>query len=238
MAVIEGATSGALVEVGDGTKSLRVELRPTNISTLGSYSLVANSGTMAAGMTGNSTLYSCRWTDATRVMLLRRLGLVARNQGTAFSAGVFTFELFVARSFTASDSAGTSILPTGNSQKKRTSMGTTLVGDLRISSTTGLTAGTRTLDGLPINSVRGFLPGTQSQYPIVAKSNVIVPGAGTVSYCMEWVDLFALDISTEWPLVLVQNEGFIIRGTVPGSGTWDFSVLQEWSEIASTEGFN
>jgi hypothetical protein len=57
-------------------------------------------------------------------------------------------------------------------------------------------------------------------------------------YSLDWQDLFALDVSGEWPLVLVQNEGFIIRATVPATGTWEFGVLLEWSEIVTTGGYN
>lgn len=42
----------------------------------------------------------------------------------------------------------------------------------------------------------------------------------------------------KWPLVFVQNEGFIIRATVPATGVWDFDVLLEWDEIVTTGGYN
>lgn len=239
MAVIEGGQSAAIADVGSATKAIRYELRPTDVGSLGSYSMANLSGTMAAGLAAASPVYSMRWGDATRTMLLRRLGIVARNAGTAFAAGNHLFELVIARAFTASDSAGTSILPTGNSQKRRTSFGTTLITDLRISSTATLTAGTRTLDAQPINLIRGSVPATQVNYPFLAKNaGPHTPGASTVAFSMDWQDLFSLDVSTEWPLVFVQNEGFIVRATVPGTGTWEFGILMEWSEIVSTGGFN
>ena len=239
MAVIEGGSSTALLDVGANNKAGRVQVRPTEVGSLGSYSLASLSGTMAAGLTALSPVYSCRWGDATRAMLVRRIGMIARNAGTAFTAGVDLFELLVARGFTASDTGGTSIVPTGNNQKRRTSFGTTLITELRISATATLSAGTRTLDSNPLNLIRGFVPATQVNYPMICKGGGIsVPGASTVAYSLDWLDIFALDVSTEWPLVLVQNEGFIIRATVPATGTWEFGVLLEWSEVATSEGFN
>lgn len=238
MAVIEGGASAALADVGSATGAVRNELRPTDVGSLGSYSMANLTGTFAAGLAAASPIYSMRWGDATRAMLLRRISLIARNVTTAFAAGATLFELVVARSFTVSDSLGTSILPTGNSQKRRTSFGTTLITDLRISNTAALTAGTRTLDAQPVSLIRGMVPATSINYPFVGKGITNIPGASTVAFALDWQDLFVLDISSEWPLVFVQNEGFIIRATVPGTGTWEAGVLMEWSEIATTGGFN
>jgi len=238
MAVIEGGASAALTDVGANTKAARIEIRPTDVGSLGSYSMATLSGTMAAGLGAGSTIYSIRWGDATRAMLLRRLSMVARNAGTAFAAGVFNFELVVARSFTASDTGGTNLTPTGNSQKRRTSFGTTLITDIRTSSTATLTAGTRTLDVQTHNLIRGMVPATAVNYPFVGKGVGNLPGASINAFSLDWQDLFSTDVSNEWPLVFVQNEGCIIRATVPATGTWEFGVLVEWSEVPTTAGFN
>lgn len=239
MAIIKGAVSGAKLEIGAATLAARMELRPTDVGTLGSYALTATSGAMAAGLGAAAPIFSCRWGDATRSMLLRRVGIMARATATAFTAGNTLFELMVARSFTAADTAGTSVLPTGSSQKRRTSFGTTLISDLRISSTATLTAGTRTLDAAAHQLLRGGVPATQVNYPMVGKGiGTFVPGASTVAFSMDWQDIWSMDIANEWPMVFVVNEGFILRATVPATGTWDFSVLMEWSEVVSTAGFN
>ncbi len=231
MAVIEGGTSTALADVFSISKALKTSIIPTDV--LGSYQIESVSGTMGAGLAGGSTIYSCRWGNTPNLMLVRRVAFDARTLATAFSAGVFLFDLVVARSFTASDSGGTSILPTGNSQKRRTSMDATLLTDLRISSTATLTAGTRTLDASAMINVRGHVPATQVNYPMVNAAGVVIPGASTVAGMAVPFDLFAPNWAGEWPLVLAQNEGFIIRATVPATGTWDFSVTLEWSEVAS-----
>lgn len=236
MAVIEGGASAGLADVGSLTKGIRIEQRPVDVGALGEYQMANFSGTMAAGLAGASTVYSLRWADATRAILIRRLSLVAMTLGTAFTAGQVLFELMAARTFTASDTGGTSILPVTNSQKKRTSFGTTLITDLRIASTGALTPGTRTLDGNPHNAIRAFVPATQVNYPIVG-GHTIVPGASTVAFDLEWRDLYNHK-GSKWPLVFVQNEGLILRATVPATGTWEFGVLLEWAEIVTTGGFN
>ncbi len=239
MAVIEGGLSAALLDVGANTKAGRFQIRPDDVGVLGSYSQANLSGTMAAGLAAGSTIVSCRWGDATRAMLLRHIGFAARNAGTAFAAGVFLFEMLVARNFTASDSGGSSILPAGNASKRRTSFGTTLITDLRASTTGALTAGTRTLDTYPITLIRGYVPATQVNYPMVSQGGTAsTPGASTTAFSLDFFDLWTMDNANEWPLVLVQNEGFIIRATVPATGTWEFGILLEWEEIATTEGYN
>jgi hypothetical protein len=34
-------------------------------------------------------------------------------------------------------------------------------------------------------------------------------------------------------LLLAQNEGFVVRATVPATGTWQFGVTVVWTEVAS-----
>jgi hypothetical protein len=171
---------------------------------------------MSAGLTANSPIFSFRWIDATRFVLLRRVLFSAGNTGTAFTAGVATFQLFAARAFTASDSNGTSFLPTGNVGKLRTApMATSLVGDLRIASNTTLGVGTRTLDANPLGSLSVGIPAVAGQ-PMVPPNTPLFdtqPG--------------------EHPHVMAQNEGFVIQANVPATGTWTFSVQALWEELAS-----
>lgn len=44
-------------------------------------------------------------------------------------------------------------------------------------------------------------------------------------------NLWAPDQSSAWPLELAANEGFIVRATVPATGTWQAQVTVEWSEV-------
>jgi hypothetical protein len=213
---IAGATSANIAEVEAASKALRVTPKPVDYGSLGIYSLGAASGTMAAGLAAAAPIYSFRWGNASNLAVIKRVVISAGNTATAFTAGIVTFNLFIARSLSASDTGGTSILPSGNQNKCRTSMGTTLLTDCRISSTAALGVGTRTLDTNPAGSV------TVSE-PATAGTTIIGPKDG---------DLFRAQAG-DYPLVLAQNEGLVIQATVPATGTWTFSVTCQWEELAA-----
>jgi hypothetical protein len=218
MSQIQGFTSANIAEVEAATKALRTTLRDIDYGALGIYSIAGNNGAtqMTAGLTANAPVFSLRWTHATNLALIRRVTLSMGCGATAFAAGIAKFDLFAARSFSASDSAGTSLLPTGNQNKLRTTgMGTTLVGDVRISSTVTLTAGTRTLDTNPLASIVAGVPA-------VAGQQIVTP-----PYAL-W------DVRPgEHPLVLAQNEGIVLQATVPITGTWFFGVKVDIAEVAA-----
>jgi hypothetical protein len=214
---IAGNTIGNILEVEANTHAARVTLRPEDYGTLGVYSLGAGNGAtqMAAGIAANSPIYSFRWGNAANLALVKRVILSAGAGATAFAAGAATFNMIGARTFTANDTGGTSILPTGNIGKMRTSgMGSTLLTDARISSTAALGAGTRTLDANPLAAVVCGIPATAGQ-PILAPYPIFDQRPG------------------EHPLVLAQNEGFIITCIMPATGTWFFGVKVDWVEIAT-----
>jgi hypothetical protein len=214
---IGGATIANILEVEAATKAARVTLRDIDYGALGIYSLgAANGGTvMTAGLGANAPVLSFRWTQAANLCLVRRFRL-SMAAVTAFTAGAAIFNLFVARSFTVVDSGGTSVLPSGNQNKLRTSgMGTTLVGDARISATVALTPGTRTLDSNPVATIVGGCPN-------VAGQQIILP------------DTRMLDFRPgEHPLILAQNEGLVLQATVPATGTWFWSAILDYAELAA-----
>ena len=241
MAIIEGGVSTALLEVGAATKAARIEARPIDVGALGAYQVSYTSGTMAAGLGAAAPIFSVRWGDATRTMLVRRVSLLAQNAGTAFTAGLTLFDIIVARAFTASDTGGTAVVLTGNQTKKRTSFGSSLVTDMRGSATATLSAGTRTLDTLALATVFGAVQATATNFIFLPASGHPMTAAAiaaTGTYGDGGLALLEPEISNSWPLVLVQNEGFVIRATVPATGTWRFNVQVEWAEVLTTAGYN
>lgn len=217
MAIQIQGNGGTVAEVGGTTfRALRVEQRPVDYGALGIYRMALLSGTMAAGLAAGANVLSFRWGDATRLCALQRLSLDGLSgSATAFAAGFGNFRAFFARSFTASDSAGTAATLTGNNNKLRTSMGTTLVTDIRMSATAALTAGTRTLDTQSFGAYsQAFGTATSVQYA----TNVL---------------LFGADIAAGMPLVMAQNEGFVVQATVPATGTWQFAMSFDWAEVTS-----
>jgi len=188
-----------------------------DVGALGSYSVDSVTGTMAAGLGAAAPVYAFRWTDSTRVALIRKVALAMSSLGTGFTAGVGLFEMMAARSFTAADTGGGTLTLTTNNAKRRTSFGTTLVQEIRQSTTATLTAGTRVLDANPHAAI---------MFAVSTATNAVM---------LQTTGIWTPDWSGEWPLVLAQNEGFILRATVPATGTWQMRVGVEWSEILATD---
>lgn len=225
MALQIKGNSGTNLEVETNTRAARVTIRPIDYGSLGSYSHGALSGTITAGLSANAPIYSFRWTNATALGLIRRVAISAGNTATPFTAGVVLLQMFVARSFTAPDTGGNDLTPAGNDCKRRTSMGNSLLvgvtGSIRCSSTVALTPGTRTLDQQPCATIGTSVPAT-------AGTPLVLPGSELWTYNAG---------DSRYPLVLAQNEGFVIQATVPASGTWTFGVSVDWDEILTANYF-
>lgn len=219
MALQFQGNGGTIAEV-DGTtfRAIRITPRPTDHGAFGHYRL---STTVALVVTqaANGSLFSFRWGDATRLCVPQKIRLQCLQTAVATATITCRFQVFIARAFTASDSVGTAITLTGNNMKKRTSMGTTLVTDIRKSAVAaGLTVGTRTLDAEPVLEL-------STQQTITTLNQ----------------QLYSADINFEscdgvHPYVFAQNEGFIVRGptTVFGAaGTADLTVDVAWAEVTA-----
>lgn len=217
-AIIRGGVSGVDAEV-DGTvfRALRVTSRPVDYGTLGHY---RNSTTIAlvATQAANGTVWSFRWSDATRLCIPLFFRLACQQTAAATATIMPNFQAFVARSFSVSDSAGTALTLTGNSFKKRTSMGTTLVADIRKSAVAaGLTVGTRTLDADP------FLE-------LLTQQTITTPNQTTYQETADWSN------AVDHPIVLAANEGIIVRGPTVvfgAAGTANLQVTIGWAEVAA-----
>lgn len=211
-----GFTAANVAEVGVN-RALRVLSYPYPYDALGQYRVMHLSGTMAAGLAANSEIFQLRWTDATRLCLINKVFLDGlAGSATAFAAGFAKVDLLIARSWSSDGSGGTAATLTGNNAKLRTSMGSSLMGSIRGSSTGALTAGTKTLDSQGIG-VWAFTIGTVA--------NVI--------YAPDRIPLFQALENNQHPIVLAQNEGIVVRATVPATGTWQFGISVDWCEIAS-----
>jgi len=217
MAIQLQGNGGTVAEVEAAYRSLHVTSYPQDPLTLGYYALSFHNGTsaMAAGLAAAAPIVAFRWGNA-NLCLLRSVKMAMGGSATAFTAGRGAVDLFFARSFTVSDTGGTTATITGNNAKKRTSFGTTLLTELRFSQTATLTAGTRTLDANPFSA---------NYISIGTVANTMILPVGAI--------LWQRDSSDEYPIVLAQNEGFIIQATVPATGTWFYSAQIEWMEIAS-----
>jgi hypothetical protein len=219
MAIIQGSTSLNGAEV-DTDNHIFTQARPPAFGPYGYYRESVPTGAIAATLAASSTLLSFRWTDATRLAIVQSVRVSAIVTSAITTAVPFDLALFFARSFTASDTGGTAITPTSTGQKLRTSMGSSLVGDFRVASTATLTPGTRTLDAQPIDRIQGF-SGT------ALGTNVFGNGAGPLP-------LFVIETDGDHPLVLAQNEGFVIQNPLAGPATGTITLLfrVRWGEVA------
>ena len=194
------------------SKAQRVVLKPSEFGDANSYqlsALVALATTQAA----NGSLFSYRWGSTTHTAIIKSIKLSHIQTAAATATIMPSFEIFVARSFSASDSIGTALTLTTNSFKKKTSNSITLLTDARKSTVAaGLTAGTRTLDASPI-----------LQMPV----NMTVTTPNISVYKAE-------KLYDSSPLILGVNEGIIVRGPTIVYGaadTSDLIVEIEWSEV-------
>jgi hypothetical protein len=183
----------------------------------GWYSVGAVSGAVAGSVAGNGQLFSFLWGDSTYSALISRITVAAKCE--AFSSGLGAdFQAIIGRSSTAAPSGGTSIVPGSStvcqalsSQDYPASLFNS-EGDLRIASTSALTAGTITLDTTGIG------------YTAVAGNAVGVGGT---------YDLYRWGVHPCRPLVLANNEALIVR--TPGGwgspNTWRVGITVEWAEV-------
>jgi hypothetical protein len=122
--------------------------------------------------------------------------------------------MFTARPFTAQLTGGTAGNLASNNAKLRTSMGSWAAA-IQCSSTAALAGGTYTLESGP---------GLTDSWTIAA------PTAVNTAFAPGSTRLFDKPLG-EVPLVLAQNEGFIIQATVPITGVWGFMITPEWEEV-------
>jgi hypothetical protein len=186
---------------------------PVDYGSGGCFQLCSKSGVMAAGLAASSPIYSFRWTSATLLAIVRRVRIQAWSLGTGFTAGIATFDMFRAVAWTVADTGGVLDTITTPNGSLRSAMTASALTELRHSSTAALTAGTRTRDVQPADSMT---------YGVLATANT--PFSPTPSKLFERV-------GSEHPLVLATNEGFTIQATVPATGTWSWLIIPEWDEV-------
>lgn len=227
MAIIEGGTTGALAEVGSATaQAMHATLKPIPHDTLGHYRVSAVTGTLAAALAANAQLFYLRWTDATRFCVVTsfRAQFQCLTPFTANTLTDFGFDLHKATAVSAG--GGGTDLGASVKTKMRTSMAASLLdtaGLMRVATTAGLTALT-TLDALPIVQSLGD---TQRVNPTAATEEAVVNNPALS---------FLPDIARgEYPLVLAQNEGLVLRNRTvwPAAGTGLVQIDISWAEVTA-----
>lgn len=223
MAIQIIGNGGTVAEV-DGTifRAQRVTPRPVDHDTRGAYAYGGLSGIIGAALGANSEIFQFRWVDATRFAVVRKVRISASVSTTFFAAGVpVQIDLVKVSGWSGQGTGGTTVSPAAL-LKRRANMASSLVGsgDIRISTTAALGAGTKTLETLSLSTI-------VAAGPITASLNGTIIAPGTILWQAEVGD-------GEHPLVLGQNEGFVIRSVaVPATGTWQVAVNVDWAEVSS-----
>jgi hypothetical protein len=196
----------------------RMSLRPLDVGGRGGYRLTALSGSIGATLAAAAPLFSFRWGDSSRYAVLHDVQVGAVVNGSITTAVALVLEAALARSSSASDTGGTALTLSGNNGKNKTGFATTLLSDARIATTAALSAGTRTLDTQGFGLALGGTGTTAGAVTPIPMQSIYRPIAGV-----------------EHPIVLAQNEGFIVRSvnTGPATGTFQIAVLVTWSEVTS-----
>lgn len=222
MAVIEGGTSGAIAEVGAASAvPAHVASKPASYGGLGHYKYGSFTGILPAALAANSEIFQFRWTDATRLAVISKIRISASVSTTFFAAGVpVAIDIVKATSWSAAGTGGTRATVAAL-LKTRSSMGSSLVasGDIAIATTAALGAGTKTLETISLAAIAAGGPITASLSP-----QILAP-----------CDLWNADVADgDHPLVLAQNEGFVIRSVaVPATGTWTAAINITWAELTA-----
>jgi len=223
MAFIESQINpGVIAEVDPTFKSIRQSLRPLDYQTLqgkilGHYRAVAV--TTAAAPAANSHLAALRWTDPTNFLVLLRARAFVTVVTAVTAQRNDPIVLNVARGYTARDATNATVVTiSGNNQKARTNMNSSLVANLDVASAAaGLTGGTKTVDANP-------------HYAINIGASGLV-GLGTNG----GGELTNAENNYIHPLVLSASEGILITWgpTALATGTVTVTVELGWAEVAA-----
>jgi hypothetical protein len=188
---------------------------PLEYGTGGSYSHCAKSGILPNSPALNAApIYSFQWPGippATLYVLLRRVRLSAWATGV-FAAGISSFDMFAARSFTAQDTGGISANLAAYNNQLRTTMAASRA-HIMYASTLPLVPGTRTLDAAPLDS-----------------QTFATPTTAPAPFTSQRMTLFER-LQGEHPLFLDEFEGFVISVTMAAGGPWQFAITTEWDEL-------
>lgn len=188
----------------------------------GQYRVAMRSGLLTATIAANSPLWALRWNPSKTnpganvtypVCVIRELYAVAQTITAFGSAQEFSISAYVVRTMNTSYSGGTAATLTGDNNQLRTSMGTSMMADMRIGGTTllGGGGGTNAADSQAFATSGGYLSTTTAPLPL---NFSVKQEAG------------------EHPIVLAQNEGLVIQNDIAfgATGTIRLSVMCCWTE--------
>ena len=220
MAVIEGGVSAALAGVGaESGSAMHILAKPDAVGVLGHYR-TSHRTVLVNTQAANSRLFELQNAHATNLIVVHEVH-VEWTQTAAHTAAIMdSIDIYRCTSFSAVDTTNT-VTPVIS--KLRTSFGTAganVRGCTVAGIAAGMTGGTLTKDTAPLR-----------QWGLWLLAAVPTGGPTPSVSASLWPDV----ASGEHPLVLVQNEGFIIEnrvllGAAAGSAV---SIDVTWSEVTA-----
>lgn len=215
-------TAANIARVGDAA---RMPLHVVSMPKSGnSYRYSGFTGTIGAALAASSELLQFRFLSGTKTYaLVHKIeveGVAAIAAATV--AGALGFECVPARAWTAAGSGGTRIANTGDNMQTETAIANSQVSDIGISTTGALTAGTKTLDANALGGIQAGV-GTAAITAVLASTLIASESMLTAS------------VSGHAPLVLANQEGFVIRTTHvgPASLTYVARFSVAWTEVTA-----
>lgn len=216
MAIIQDPTVAAQqARVGAAASmALHAQLRPLP----GDHFRFAGKTTTHVAPTAGAVEFAVRNPDAAKLLVVYRLEMRAIASVAYPAAQEFGFDLVYATGYTAAETNGTGV-NLGSQNKLRRSMANSILGsgNMRINAAVvaGLSGGTKTLDVLPMAMLDGG----------------IATGIGAMVGPLDLGG--ATDAGFASPLVIPQNEGFVLRNLILGGATGSvvFSVNMMWAEV-------
>jgi len=209
----------------DSDGSLKVQVRAPAFGALGAYSKSLTSGIIVPTGSTNALIWAMRWTDSTgKLCLIERIRVNAVVTAAVTTGIPYNLQLFLARGFTVSPTTniGTTATLTGGNGKRRTNMGTTLLGGMWILGTAaaGMTGQTLGNDTDALATIGG---GISASAPIGQQFF----GANPANLWDDNID--------GYPIILAQNEGLAIQAPLagPASGSHQVVVSVDWMEVAA-----
>lgn len=206
-------------EVDPSFKAARVTIRPhewkgaDNTHIGGHFKRIFTTGALTTPLAAGDAIFSLRWTNPDRAMLLNRLRAFA-TIGTVFTtAQEVSLDLARVNNFTSPDTGGTLLEFGDDGRKDRSNMTASNVANCRIATVGALTPGT----------------GVQEQ----PMSGALFTGLLNVVGSMARADVFDIVPGVEHPAVFGRIEGFRIRNRTAfgAAGVVVMTFELDWTEI-------
>jgi len=181
------------------------------------FAAAFQTGIMPAGLSADIEIFQMRWTNTDYLAAIDSISLSVANLATAFAAGGARFDLTRSTGWSSDGTGGaaaTSTSPFGKLDTAQTDA--SRVGSMRIATTAGLGAGTKTLDSNFLKSVEVGIANTA--------------GLKLLEEFFLWSA-----IQGDHPLILRASEGLSVRAEVPATGTWQVSLNIKWRELANAD---